>query len=80
MKNNDSCNCAAKKVVIGVSVGLLVGVAVGVCVGMIFAPQSGEETVKQLTNTANKTIDDMKKRKDIVIEKIMNKKESVPED
>jgi len=63
-----------------VVLGLVAGVAVGALLGVLFAPEKGTETRKNLMNKKDDYADAMKKKFDEFVDSVTEKYENVKED
>ena len=62
-----------------VLVSLIIGAAAGLVAGVLLAPQSGEETRQQLSDTADRVTDDLKRQSEKSLDAIDEVKNSVVE-
>ena len=63
-----------------VAVGVLAGLAVGAIAGILFAPEKGSKTRKNLVDKGEDYLDDMKDKFDVFLETITEKFENTHEE
>lgn len=60
--------------------GVLAGVAIGSVMGILFAPEKGSRTRRQILNKGEDLVDDLKEKLDDMMESVTDKMEALRKD